>query len=195
MIDADPVRWIPTSKRLCARDTVAPDGPRQPGWNGIWIMARRRSSPPQGSRSNVPPSLRGPRPGSKPHSGPRSRPRRDQAGPRQATDPKPQLFKGGGKPEPEKPERLQKILAHAGLGSRRGCEDLILQGRVSINGEVIRQLGTRVDRSTARITVDGETIKIESNVYYAVNKPKGYVSTNVDPSGRPRVCRPSPRDS
>jgi 23S rRNA pseudouridine2605 synthase len=97
------------------------------------------------------------------------------------------LFKGGGAPDPEKHERLQKVLAHAGLGSRRGCEELILQGRVSINGEVIRQLGTRVDRSTARITVDGETIQLESNVYYAVNKPKGYVSTNVDPSGRPRV--------
>jgi 23S rRNA pseudouridine2605 synthase len=114
-------------------------------------------------------------------------PRRDQAAPRQEAEPKPRLFKGGGAPEPEKHERLQKVLAHAGLGSRRGCEELILQGRVSINGEVIRQLGTRVDRSTARITVDGETIQLESNVYYAVNKPKGYVSTNVDPSGRPRV--------
>jgi len=97
------------------------------------------------------------------------------------------LFNGGDGREPEKPERLQKVLAHAGLGSRRGCEELILQGRVTINGEIIRQLGTRVDRSTAKITVDGETITLESNVYYAVNKPKGYVSTNVDPSGRPRV--------
>ena len=101
--------------------------------------------------------------------------------------PLPRLFKGGDGPEPEKQERLQKVLAHAGLGSRRGCEELILQGRVSINGEIIRQLGTRVDCSTARITVDGETIRLETNVYYAVNKPKGYVSTNVDPSGRPRV--------
>lgn len=79
------------------------------------------------------------------------------------------------------------MLAHAGFGSRRGCETLILQGRVTINGEVIRQLGTRVDPSSARITVDGEPIKLESMVYYAVNKPKGYVSTNSDPSGRPRV--------
>ena len=115
------------------------------------------------------------------------RARRDQAGPRQAAKPVPRVFKAGGEHEPEKQERLQKVLAHAGLGSRRGCEELILQGRVSINGEIVRQLGTRVDRSTARITVDGETIRLETNVYYAVNKPKGYVSTNVDPSGRPRV--------
>jgi 23S rRNA pseudouridine2605 synthase len=150
-------------------------------------MARRRSSPAQGSRSNVPATSRGPRPGAKPRSGPPTGSRRDQAGPRQASELKPRSFKGGGGNEPGKHERLQKVLAHAGLGSRRGCETLILQGRVSINGEIVRQLGTRVDRSTARITVDGETIQLESNVYYAVNKPKGYVSTNVDPSGRPRV--------
>jgi 23S rRNA pseudouridine2605 synthase len=98
------------------------------------------------------------------------------------------LFNGG-RPgtETDKNDRLQKVLAHAGLGSRRGCEQLILQGRVSINGEIVRQLGTRVDPASARITVDGEPIKLESMVYYAVNKPKGYVSTNSDPSGRPRV--------
>jgi 23S rRNA pseudouridine2605 synthase len=97
------------------------------------------------------------------------------------------LFKGGGGAESDKHDRLQKVLAHAGLGSRRGCETLILQGRVAINGQVIRELGTRVDPSAARITVDGEPIKLESMVYYAVNKPKGYVSTSSDPAGRPRV--------
>ena len=61
------------------------------------------------------------------------------------------------------------------------------RGASAINGEIIRQLGTKVDPSSARITVDGEPIKLESMVYYAVNKPKGYVSTNSDPSGRPRV--------
>ncbi len=84
-------------------------------------------------------------------------------------------------------ERVQKVLAHAGLGSRRACEELIVQGRVSIDGETVRQLGTRVDPARARITVDGEAIRLESMVYYAVNKPRGYVSTNFDPSGRPRV--------
>ncbi len=88
----------------------------------------------------------------------------------------------------DKHDRLQKVLAHAGLGSRRGCEQLILQGRVSINGAIVRELGTRVDPATARIAVDGEPIKLESMVYYAVNKPKGYISTNSDPSGRPRVA-------
>jgi 23S rRNA pseudouridine2605 synthase len=85
------------------------------------------------------------------------------------------------------PERLQKILAHAGVGSRRACEDLILQGRVTIDGKVVRELGTRVDPQRARIDVDGQRIQLERPVYFAVNKPKGYVSTNRDPSGRPRV--------
>ena len=97
-------------------------------------------------------------------------------------------------PTTGKPERLQKVLAQAGLGSRRGCEELVLQGRVTVNGEVVRQLGTRVDPATSRIAVDGEPIRREPIVYFAVNKPKGYVSTNFDPSGRPRVVRPPPRD-
>jgi 23S rRNA pseudouridine2605 synthase len=82
---------------------------------------------------------------------------------------------------------VQKILAHAGLGSRRECEAYILQGRVTIDGKVVRELGTRVDAGHADIAVDGERIKLEKMVYYAVHKPKGYVSTNQDPSGRPRV--------
>ena len=84
-------------------------------------------------------------------------------------------------------ERLQKVLAHAGIGSRRACEDVILQGRVTVDGQVVRELGTRVDPHRAKIAVDGEPIRLERMVYYAVNKPKGYVSTNHDPSGRPRV--------
>lgn len=92
-----------------------------------------------------------------------------------------------GELETEKLERVQKVLAHAGLGSRRSCEDLIKQGRVSVDGKVVRELGTRVARDQARICVDGELIRLESMVYYAVNKPKGYISTNVDPAGRPRV--------
>ena len=86
-----------------------------------------------------------------------------------------------------RPERLQKILAHAGLGSRRDCEEYILQGRVTVDGQVVRELGTKVDAEAAVIAVDGEKIQLEKMVYYAVNKPKGYVSTSSDPSGRPRV--------
>ncbi len=88
--------------------------------------------------------------------------------------------------EGSKPDRLQKVLAQAGFGSRRGCEELIVQGRVTINGQVARELGTRVEPG-ARVAVDGEPIRLETLVYLAVNKPEGYVSTNSDPSGRPRV--------
>ena len=86
-----------------------------------------------------------------------------------------------------KPERIQKILAHAGLGSRRDCEEYISQGRVTLDGQVVRELGTKVDPDKVTIAVDGERIQLEKMVYYAVNKPKGYVSTNDDPAGRPRV--------
>lgn len=84
-------------------------------------------------------------------------------------------------------ERLQKALAHAGIGSRRACEELILQGRVTVDGKVVRELGSKVDPRHSQIAVDGQKIHLERPVYYAVNKPKGYVSTNQDPSGRPRV--------
>ncbi len=84
-------------------------------------------------------------------------------------------------------ERLQKILAHAGVGSRRACEELILQGRVTVGGQVIRELGTKVDPARTPVAVDGQKVQVERPVYFAVYKPKGYVSTNNDPSGRPRV--------
>jgi 23S rRNA pseudouridine2605 synthase len=115
-------------------------------------------------------------PGTKPGAGPQRRDHR--AG---AAEARPRANR-----EPGKPERLQKVLAQAGLGSRRGCEELIVQGRVTVDGQVVRELGTRVEPS-ARIAVDGEPIRLEALVYYAVNKPEGYVSTNSDPSGRPRV--------
>ena len=73
------------------------------------------------------------------------------------------------------------------MASRRACEDLIVQGRVTVNGKVERELGTKVDPKRAVVAVDGEKVSMERHVYYAVNKPKGYVSTNDDPSGRPRV--------
>lgn len=84
-------------------------------------------------------------------------------------------------------ERLQKVLASAGLGSRRQCEELILAGRVEINKKVTTQLGTRVDSVHDEVRVDGEPLPKTRRVYYAVNKPDGVISTNRDPSGRPRV--------
>jgi 23S rRNA pseudouridine2605 synthase len=84
-------------------------------------------------------------------------------------------------------DRLQKVLAHAGVGSRRHCEDLIAAGRVSVDGQVVRELGTRVDPESQRISVDGVAIHAEKPVYWLVYKPRGYLCTNHDPAKRPLV--------
>jgi 23S rRNA pseudouridine2605 synthase len=89
--------------------------------------------------------------------------------------------------EPQSGERLQKVLAAAGLGSRRQCEDLITTGRVEVDRKVITELGTRVDAAAQEIRVDGESLSLGRRVYYAINKPKGVVTTNRDPGRRPRV--------
>jgi 23S rRNA pseudouridine2605 synthase len=83
--------------------------------------------------------------------------------------------------------RLNKLLAHAGLGSRRHCEDLITSGRVVVDGHVVRELGTKVDPTRHRVTVNGKPIRVEHPVYWLVNKPRGYLCTNHDPAGRPRA--------
>lgn len=84
-------------------------------------------------------------------------------------------------------ERLQKILAQAGVASRRDCEELIQAGRVEVDRKVVTELGTRVDPLNQEIRVDGETLKRPKPVYFAVNKPVGVVCTARDPAGRPRV--------
>lgn len=81
-------------------------------------------------------------------------------------------------------DRLNKYLAHAGLGSRRHCEDLIREGRISIDGHVVRELATRVGPEH-EVTVDGVPIHTEKFVYWLVNKPRGFLCTNHDPGGRP----------
>jgi 23S rRNA pseudouridine2605 synthase len=129
-------------------------------------MANDRRPPRKG---NAPAYRRGP--GS---SGPRRPPDANQP-PR---DPK---------AEADGPDRLQKVLAHAGVGSRRACEEMILQGRITIDGKIVRELGTRVDPLRSKVAVDGQAIHTERPVYFAVHKPKGYVSTNSDPAGKPRV--------
>jgi 23S rRNA pseudouridine2605 synthase len=83
--------------------------------------------------------------------------------------------------------RLQKVLAQAGFGSRRACEELIAAGRVRINGE-IAGLGRRVDPEKDRVEVDGIPVSVrEGLVYYLLNKPRGVVTTASDPQGRPTV--------
>lgn len=84
-------------------------------------------------------------------------------------------------------ERLNKLLAHAGLGSRRHCEGLIAGGRVTVDGDPVRDLGTKVDPVQQRVAVDGRPVRLERHVYWLVNKPRGYLCTNYDPAGRPRV--------
>ena len=91
-------------------------------------------------------------------------------------------------------ERIQKLLARAGLGSRRACEELIADGRVSVDGEVAR-LGNRADPDTQRIEVDGVPVVVRDDlVYYLLNKPAGHVSTASDPQGRPVVTALVPDD-
>jgi 23S rRNA pseudouridine2605 synthase len=81
--------------------------------------------------------------------------------------------------------RLQKVLAAAGIGSRRACEELIAAGRVMVDDQVVRELGVRVDPSRAVVHVDGMRIQLdESKVYLAINKPLGVVSTMDDERGR-----------
>ncbi|MEV0024906.1 pseudouridine synthase [Streptomyces atroolivaceus] len=81
-------------------------------------------------------------------------------------------------------ERLQKILARAGMGSRRACEELIEQARVEVNGEIVLEQGKRVDPQKDEIKVDGLTVATQSYLFFALNKPAGVVSTMGDPDGR-----------
>jgi 23S rRNA pseudouridine2605 synthase len=86
-------------------------------------------------------------------------------------------------------ERLQKVLAHAGVSSRRSAERLIVEGRVTVNGSIVTELGTRVDPDHDAIKVDGKRIAAppKAHTYLALNKPRGVVTTLSDPEGRPTV--------
>ena len=91
-------------------------------------------------------------------------------------------------------ERLQKVLARAGLGSRRTCEDLIAEERVKVNGQ-IAELGRRVDPEVDLVEVDGAPIGIRPDlVHYLLNKPAGVVTTASDPQGRPTVLELVPSE-
>src|SRR6476469_6231688 len=85
-------------------------------------------------------------------------------------------------------ERLQKILSQAGIASRRASEQLIVDGRVTVNGQTVRELGSKADAARDDIRVDGRRVKIAARrVYLLLNKPRGYVSTRSDPQKRPTV--------
>ena len=92
------------------------------------------------------------------------------------------------KEEETKGDRLQKVLAAAGLGSRRACEEIIAHGRVSVNGSKVLVQGTRVDPAVDSVEVDG--IRLDTQVkprYFLLNKPPGYLTTLDDPRGRPTI--------
>ena len=85
---------------------------------------------------------------------------------------------------PDEPVRLQKVLAAAGVGSRRACEEMIADGRVTVDGQVAT-LGDRADPATAVIHVDGDRVIVDPQmIYLAFNKPRGVVSTMDDERGR-----------
>jgi len=85
-------------------------------------------------------------------------------------------------------ERLQKILSQAGVASRRASEQLMLEGRVTVNGATIRELGTKADAARDDIRVDGRRVKVsDHHRYLLLNKPRGYVTTRSDPQKRPTV--------
>ncbi|MGY1845100.1 pseudouridine synthase [Modestobacter sp. SYSU DS0875] len=92
-------------------------------------------------------------------------------------------------PDDDRPgERLQKVLARAGIGSRRVCEEMIDAGRISVNGAVVMAQGMRIDPDTAVIAVDGRRIDIRNDkVTYAMNKPAGIITSMSDDRGRPTV--------
>ena len=84
-------------------------------------------------------------------------------------------------------DRLQKVLAHAGVCSRRKAEEYIANGRVAVNGQLVTRPGVKVDQEQDKILVDGKPILKEQKIYILLNKPPGYVTTMSDPQGRPIV--------
>jgi 23S rRNA pseudouridine2605 synthase len=139
----------------------------------------RGGAPRQAARASARRATGTPPPGSPP---PRKAP------PRKAT----------GRPTPAQPAvdvhdpdgvRLQKLLAAAGIGSRRTCEALIADGRVEVDGQVVSELGVRIDPTRQTVRVDGERVVLDENrVYLAFNKPLGVVSTMSDERGRPSIA-------
>lgn len=83
--------------------------------------------------------------------------------------------------------RLQRFLAQAGVTSRRKAEELIVAGRVKVNGQVVTELGTKVDPDQDKVSLGGKRLLAERPIYLMLNKPRGYVTTLSDPEGRPTV--------
>lgn len=84
-------------------------------------------------------------------------------------------------------ERLNKFLAHAGVGSRRFCDTLIASKRVKVDGATVTDMGLKIDPERHQVSVDDHPVRAEKPVYWVVNKPIGYLCTDADPAGRPRA--------
>jgi len=141
--------------------------------------AERGAAPAARSRSKAPAPK--PRAGARPGASARTpKPERAKA-PANRPAPRSSASRGAGT------ERLQKILAHAGIDSRRKCEELILAGRVHVNGQLVTELGAKADPIRDEVTLDFQPLRKEAPVYILLNKPKGYVTTVQDDEGRPTV--------
>ena len=90
--------------------------------------------------------------------------------------------------------RLQKLLAEAGVASRRAAEQIILDGRVSVNGQPVRVLGTKVDPAHDRVTVDGQPVRPKPKLYLALHKTRGCVCSHKDELGRPTIYELLPKE-
>ena len=84
-------------------------------------------------------------------------------------------------------DRLNKYLAHAGVGSRRQCDALVMAGRVAVNGVRVDAPGVRINPETDKVAVDDNPVNVERKVYWVFHKPRGVLCTNYDPSGRTKA--------
>jgi len=90
--------------------------------------------------------------------------------------------------------RLQKFLADAGVASRRASEQIITANRVTVNGQIVHELGSKVDPDRDRVMVDGQPVRPKRKLYIALHKPRGYISSRADPEGRPVVSDLLPKE-
>lgn len=154
---------------------------RKPAPKGPRTAPAQKAAPGRPTRrpASPGPSARpaGKRPAPRPAPATATKPRTAPATPRKA----------GPRPGGPGQERLQKILAAAGIDSRRACEQIILDGRVQVNGKTVTELGSCANPRRDVITVDLVEIHREDPVYILMNKPKGYVTTVKDDQGRPTV--------
>lgn len=186
----------PNEDRRRARSADSGSGRGRTGGSGASARSGKPGAGGKGGTSGT--SGRAGRPrsasgGQGPQRGVGAGPRRTPSGGRGATG----QGRGSGRAAAKTPDidvhdpagvRLQKLLAAAGVGSRRVCEKLIVDGRVEVDGHVVRELGVRIDPIAQAVHVDGTRVQLDtSQVYFAFNKPLGVVSTMSDELGRPCV--------